>query len=307
MAKRSTTLVGIALALAVLAAGPAAASFPGRNGEIVLIEENGSRQGEERVYLHRFPPPAGESLGRQVCTRHAEPPACTHLGRPAFTPDGSRFAAAAIEPRSPSTSASTLWLLTADGQRVESHPLASYYSELRWSPDASALVASGAPDGAVVVLNPDGSERERVAAHASQPDWCANGRMILVKHGEIRVVRADGSLRRLTWHGGSEPSCSPNGRRVAFTRAGVLWTVPLSGGRARRLTKGYRPVWSPDGRQIAYLHDRPHPEAERLTYLYRIGLRRQRVRLVSNEWTITGDAYSDAFAYGPEWRPLPRR
>jgi Tol biopolymer transport system component len=131
--------------------------------------------------------------------------------------------------------------------------------------------------------------------------------MILVKHGEIRVLRADGSLRRLTWHGGSEPSCSPNGRRVAFTRAGAVWTVRLSGGRPRKLTTGYRPVWSPDGRQIAYLHDRLHPGVETLTHLHRIGLRRQRVRLVSSEWTITDDAYSDAFAYGPEWRPLPPR
>ncbi len=53
---------------------------------------------------------------------------------------------------------------------------------------------------------------------------------------------------------------SPNGDLIAFTYKGDIWTVPVTGGEARRLTTldSYEsnPVWSPDGSQIAFASDR---------------------------------------------------
>jgi dipeptidyl aminopeptidase/acylaminoacyl peptidase len=309
----------LALAAAALACEPAAATFPGRNGEIVLVRVSGGKYSDPHMELLRFAPRLGEPTSNPVCARTGSPLTCSELGEPAVAPDGATFVAVANEAQNFYPYAWALWLVTPDGQRVGSHPLGSFYSDVRWAPDASALIASRTPEGmftqpwyqdrsVVVVLNPDGSERELVATDASQPDWCADGHMLVVQYGEIRVVDPDGELRRLTRRGGSEPSCSPSSRSVAFTRNSAIWTIPVTGGRARKRTKGIRPVWSPDGRQIAYLRGERNAQDQLIeTFVYRIGLRLGRVRLVSKTFVRSDDPYDDTRVMGPEWRPLPPR
>jgi Tol biopolymer transport system component len=292
----------LALVLAALACEPAAATFPGRNGYIVLTTGDGSRYVNQHISLLRFAPRLGVPRETLVCDEIGSVASlrCLTISRGAFAPDGARLAATVFE-----GAVSALWTLNPDGQRIDRVPLSTNYGEVRWAPNESAFIAVG--DMGVVALNGDGSERSLLASGATAADWCADGRVVVARYGEIWVldVSRPGGSRRLTWKGGADPSCEPDSSRVAFTRRDAIWTISTNGGRARRLTPGYAPVWSPDGKQIAYLREIRRTEWQ--THLYRVGLRRLIVRQVSNEPLTVDDAYSDRWVQDPDWQPLPRR
>ena len=57
---------------------------------------------------------------------------------------------------------------------------------------------------------------------------------------------------------------SPDGNEIVFTYKGDIFTVPTSGGSARRITSAAsyecNPVWSPDGKTLAcLLYTSPSP------------------------------------------------
>jgi tricorn protease len=58
----------------------------------------------------------------------------------------------------------------------------------------------------------------------------------------------------------SEPALSPDGSILAFAWKGDIWSVPATGGEARRLTfhpgRDREPFFSPDGKEIAFISDR---------------------------------------------------
>jgi hypothetical protein len=309
----------LALVLMALACEPAAATFPGRNGDIVLTYQQGARYANQQTSLLRYAPRLGRGRQSPVCSLPPSPGPvrCVGVGRTAFTPDGARLATAVTELNLHGGNTRALWTLNAQGGLIDRVPLASAYVDVRWSPDESAFLAvrnldpnapAFQPDlgTGVYILNRDGSERSLLATNATGADWCADGRVVVAQYGEIRVLdlTRPGSSVRLTRKGGAEPSCSPDSSAVAFTRRSAIWTIPTDGGRARRLVVGRAPVWSPDGKQVAYLREiRRGPDFH--TFLNRVGLRRLVVRQVSRNSLMTSDPFDDAGVQDPDWQPIP--
>jgi hypothetical protein len=320
--------------LAVLLAVPPAASatFPGRNGHIFVTTDEFDRWAS-RSFMTRVAPRNGQIQGTVgICSQdYAKPdPAhdsdCPESGAAAIAPDG-RSAVALTQESEYGNPLLFEALRTLDlrGNQAPPVPLADPigshllrqrfldYTRVRWSPDGKQFLFDRpeTPEGghAVYVAPVSDPNRRTFVTTGSQVDWAANGRIVVVRRGNLAVGRLGAPFKRITLRGGTQPSWSPDGRWIAFVRKGRLFRIRASGGKARRVGrgKGHSPAWSPDGRQIALLRTIPADDSlDEFLHVIRLrdGMTRRLGFAPDGGWNRMGSDLDRVYA--PEWQALPR-
>jgi Tol biopolymer transport system component len=284
-------LIGMALLIAF--APPAEATFPGKNGDLLVTERTRGHNADDSSWSLRIDPATGDVTRTPICEQRPDgrlftQPGCSDVGPPAASPDGQSIAFAVHDfsygdPFLPSTWRLRVLSLASGEWKFVPLQGASlpYESTVRWRPGSSfALLGKR---NRILLADPHGGEVSKVLARGTAPDVSGSGRLVFVRGRNIYVRQPGGSVRRLA--AGDQPSWSPQGSKVAFVRKGWIYTVRVSGGPPRRLTRGFHPVWSPDGRQIAFFHAIPGPVyfGQDTTYLFALNRRTGRVRRVSSQ------------------------
>jgi WD40-like Beta Propeller Repeat len=296
----------LAAALVALAAVPAHATFPGRNGSLVVTGRYAHGPGTNAVTLWLINPRTGAARPRLLCNSHGSPDACEWASGAAVSPDGGRLAM--LEVGGPL--AGKLRLVSLGSGQVEVVDLPDPVpfvqlgagSGLRWVPTGDGLSVELTDRGAPVALGLDGTFGQALLeSGATQVDWAIDGRAAFIRAGDLHVLGRNGRERRVTFRGAAQPSWSPHGRWIAFARRGNVFVVPSAGGKARRVTRagGREPVWSPDGRKIAFVRRDLQILGDTTYFVH--DWRTRRTRRVTG--ALAGESLSFATA---QWQSLPR-
>lgn len=247
------------LAGLTLAALPADAAFPGRNGRIAFTRDVGTNA---EVFTMN-----ANGSGQFRLTNSAG-----DERRPSFSPGGTRLAFARIIPPGNWEIFTTNFDGTEEVNRTRDVPAHDYTPV--FSPDGRKIAYASfrGLHADIYVMNLDGSGKRRLtatgAADEFYPAFSPDGRRIAFQSNrdgdwEIFTANAGGTReRQLTRNSGGDlhPVFSPDGRRIAFEsdRAGnvEIFTMNVNGSRPTNRTRhpatDLRPAFSPDGRRIAF-------------------------------------------------------
>ena len=281
-------VVAAALALCLLvlvAAGPAEAAFPGKNGKIFF---QSYRDGNPHIYSIN---PNGTGLSRLTFT--------SANTDPAVSPDGTKIA---FISGSTTNTSYEVFVMNADGsgrRQVTNTSVAE--QEPAWSSDGMRLVyasnsfdVDGETDLEIWTINADGTGRAQLTNNAfpdTQPAWSPLGDKIAfvsARTGDtdrnVYVMNANGAGQASItpnsptgcssncYQGHDDaPAWSPDGSKIAyvhgygppdnpFAGGGVpnIWTMDPNGGNKVNVsnnpnTSSSQPAWSPDKTKIAYV------------------------------------------------------
>ncbi|HET7480189.1 MAG TPA: hypothetical protein VFJ72_11805 [Rubrobacteraceae bacterium] len=314
------TAAALALGLlALLAAKPAEAAFPGNNGKIAFQSD---RDGPVEIYAIT----PGETATRITTSNNSSDPA--------YSPDGGRIAF---------LSGNQIFVMNADGSgRRQVTTSSPAKTEPAWSADGTKIAyvsnsfdLDGQTDLEIWTINADGTGRKQLTGNTfpdTQPAWSPDGTKIAfvsARTGDtdrnVYVMNSDGTGQAsITPNSpaGCSPNCyqghddspawSPDGSKIAyvhgygpptnpFAGGGVpnIWTMDPAGANKTNVsnnpdTSATQPAWSPDGTQIAYVGVAPL-STDRNIYV------------MNSDGTGQGPIdTSTAHDINPDWQPVPQ-
>jgi dipeptidyl aminopeptidase/acylaminoacyl peptidase len=246
--------VAVAIACIALSAGSA-------SGSPTALQPTLSFTIAPGVSEHGFAP-----LGGGICLGNRRVTEPSADGGIAWSPDGSRVAF--YRQTGPLTA--DVFVADADGGRLRN--LTQRSAEFSWAPDWSpdgshiVYVAGDRDEEELVIVRPDGSDRQPVPGTAVDPtnqlqgpQWSPDGNLIgYTLTDGIHVIRPDGSNGRLLLAQAYGFNWSPDGRRIVFSRDRDLALGESDGSdvvfvtRTPRLFEGAA-EWSPDGSRMIYV------------------------------------------------------
>lgn len=164
-----------------------------------------------------------------------------------------------------------MWpMYSGDGKRI-------YYASDRLTPNVPNIVYSASTGGKPTLITKHKSDAvrwpsishdgSRIAYLYGGDIWTVNptskGTDAEAKKVEIYAPTDDkiNNISRLTMtNGATEVEVSPDGKTLALVLRGELWTMPATGGDAKRLTNSpsndYDIIWSKDGSRLVFASDR---------------------------------------------------
>ena len=263
MAARLLTILGLVAGMSVwaIAAAPAGASFPGRNGRIAFARDEG--RGGPAVDVMS----ADGGTPKRLARSGDDAPA------PSWSADGSKLVYTAA-----ARTSGEIYVVDAHGR----HPKRLTNNRVSdtapaWSPDGSkiAFVRNANGNADIFVMDANGTNQVDVTntpdADEDRPAWSPDGSLIAYSdqpHGEgiqpleVFVMNADGSNpHALTDEGANDqPNWSPDGSKIAYEatiddQPPAIYVMNADGSGKAALTSSHvdsEPSWSPDGTKIAF-------------------------------------------------------
>jgi hypothetical protein len=312
MALSRAGLALAALVAAFLAAAPAQATFPGRNGAIAYIHGSGSgEQGPvvDTRGLYAAVPRAQDPLKLIDCQVTDGVPSggdCigTLFASPSYSASGRRIVF---------DTGAQLALIGADGSNLQLLPaVTADDGDPVFSPDGRRVAFTGINDRGgtdLYVRRLDSGAARVIVYDASAPAWSSRNRIAYVREGNVYSADPNGRKRRFVSSGVS-PDWSPDGSRLVLVRPlarlpfaidlGRVFVVNANGRGLRRVGRGddlSHPVWSPDGKWIAFEGFESGVHKRRVT---------GRPRQTEVAPTQLGSEGAFIASYSPAWQPRQR-
>lgn len=296
-------------AIALLAAQPAGAAFPGKNGKIAYYRafdswtKNASLASPETKLLDDAGDPAYSPDGSRVAferqneiyvanangtgTPRRLTSDCLLDSAPAWSHDGTRIAFVRRSSSTDPTSCSgayNIWTMNADGTAKKQLTTEGGFASPSWS----VPVLPDAPDGRILykgggldfwTMNPDGTGKDKLTYTCP------------TENGVCDTAAGN-------------PTFSPDGTEIAAEYFGDIFVIPAGGGESRVILgtkeEGYPgaeqdPTWSPDGTRIAFEHNDIGGSAQYgISWAKADGTSAAPTQITNN----TGEE-------NPDWQPIP--